>query len=97
MQPAALKSVGSIAVLHRPNSRLRAVVDPDLPQDRLHVDHDRGLGDIARARDHFVGMPFYKAVEHLGLALRQTVVISQRGHDIFMFGTVRLKLDLWLI
>ena len=102
IQQVATKSTGGIAIRHRPNSRLRAVVDPDLPQDRLHVDLDRGLGDVARAGDHLVGMPFQETVEDLGLALRQTRVISQRGHVhrtlrqgadadgyIFMFGAVQ--------
>ena len=69
------------------------------------MDLDRGFGDVARARNHLVGMPFHEAVEHLGLALRQTRVISRRGHVhrtlrqgadadgyIFMFGAVRPEL-----
>src|SRR5882757_3398732 len=113
IQLTAIGSVGGIAVLHRPNSRLRAVVHADLPQNRLHVDLDRRLRDVARARNHLVGMPFHETVEDLDLALRQTVVISDRGHVhrmlrqgadadgyIFMFGAVRPELvdpDLRLI
>jgi hypothetical protein len=33
IQPTAIGSAGSIAIRHRPNSLLRAVVYPDLPQD----------------------------------------------------------------
>ena len=80
IQPAAIKSVGSIAILHRPNSRLRAVLYPDLPQNRLHVNLDRRLGDFARARNHLIGMPFHETVENPGLAIRQFGVISQQGH-----------------
>src|SRR4029077_19845439 len=75
IQPAAIKSVGSIAVLHRPNSRLRAVVYPDLPQNRLHMNLVHSLGNSARARNPLIGMPFHETVEDLGLALRQTRVI----------------------
>src|SRR5476649_2471340 len=54
LQQAAVEAAGGIAVLHRPNSRLRAVVYPDLSHNRFHVDLDRRLGDVARARNHLV-------------------------------------------
>ena len=44
---------------------------PDLPQDRLHVDLDGRLGDVAHARNHLVGMPLHETIENLGLALRK--------------------------
>ena len=69
IQSAATRSIGSIAVLDRPNSRLRAVRHPYLPQNRLHMDLDRRLGDFAGMRDHLVGVPFYESIKHLGLAL----------------------------
>jgi hypothetical protein len=43
---------------------------PDLPQDRLHVDLDRRLADVARAPDYFVGMPLHETIEDLDFALR---------------------------
>ena len=67
---------------------------------------DRRLGNFARARNHLIRMPFHETVEDLGLALRQTRVIPKgyrrlsvlQGADadgyIFVFGAVRLKLDL---
>src|SRR5258708_9356054 len=58
IQPTAIGSVGGIAIRHRPNSRLRAVVDPDLPQDRFHVDLDRRLRAVARAPNYLMGRPF---------------------------------------
>src|ERR1700680_4567143 len=70
--------VGRMAVLQRPNSRLRPVRYLDLPQDRFHVDLDRRLGDVARARDHFIGIPLHETVENLSLALRQSGAMSQR-------------------
>ena len=56
-------------MLKRPDSRLGAVRYLDLPQDRFHVDLDRRLGDVARSRDHFIGVPLYETVQNLSLTL----------------------------
>ena len=85
------KFVDRIAVLHGPNSRLRAVFQADLPHDRLNVSFDRCVRDVARARDHPIAMPFYESIEDLGLTLRQP------GHTLLIrcAGTVRRRLSVY--
>lgn len=58
-----------MAVLQRPNSRLRPVRYLYLAQDRFHMDLDRRLGDVARTRNDFIGMSSHETVEDLSLAL----------------------------
>jgi hypothetical protein len=75
LQHAPLLRQAICRVVQRAGARLgirsRAVPYPALPQDRLNVDLDGRLGDVARARNHLVGMPLHETIENLGLALRK--------------------------
>ena len=48
----------------RPNSRLSAIADANLPKDRLDVDFDGRFGDIKLTSDNFVGFALHKTAEN---------------------------------
>ena len=53
----------------RPNSRLSAIADANLPKDRLDVDFDGRVGDIKSTCDNFVGFALHKTAENSRLLL----------------------------
>ena len=78
MIPAILRSnvhllipqvIAAVTIFDRPNGRLSSILRPYLLQNRLHMDLDGGLGNIARPSDHLVGMSFYQTFQNLLLAL----------------------------
>src|SRR5215813_11528190 len=74
-----LHVVSAVTLFERPNGCLRSIYHAYLPQNRLHMDLDRRVGNTARTSDHLVGMAPYHAFEDLLLALRQTVRNSNRN------------------
>jgi hypothetical protein len=53
----------------RPNGRLSAIADANLPKDRLDVDFDGRFGDIKLTCDNFVGFALHKTAENPPLPL----------------------------
>ena len=62
----------------------RAVLYPELPHNRLHVDLYRRLRNVAHTPDHPIAMPFHETIEDLGLALRQRGMTSKCGHTLLI-------------
>ena len=53
----------------RPNGRLSAIANANLPKDRLDVDFDGRFGDTKLTSDNFVGFALHKTAENPRLLL----------------------------
>ena len=77
-----MRVVSAVTILECPDGSLSSVRDPYLSQDRLHMNLDRGFGNVELTGDDLVGKPFYQVLEDLLLPLRQAVTNSVRKSAI---------------
>src|SRR4029450_13253969 len=69
VQGDRLELGAAISMLQGPDRCLGAISNSNLPQDRLHVDFDGRLRDVASASDDLVRKPFDETIEDLSFAL----------------------------
>jgi len=84
------------SIVHSPNRRLCAILDPDLAKDRLDMDLHCGLGDVDFPRNAFVGIAINQKAQDRFLPRRKLWCrFVSGGNEHFVVGTAWASMIRW--